>query len=139
MPDNEEIIDLEVEDSQPIDFEGGVFYEAGAKIHVDTTEHWNAQKDLIGEKNHLYVYSDYVQDGTKKLAGVKAGDGKAYLIDTPFIVGNTKPLEDHVKDETVHITEDERLFWNNKVTCFLSADNSEQLVFTKEKEEPNNG
>lgn len=131
MSSNTEFI---IDDTKTIDFDLGISYEAGAKIHVDTSEHWNAQRDLIAKKNHLYVYTDYITDDGVKIAGIKAGDGKAYLIDTPFIVGNTSLLEKHINDKIAHITQEEREFWNNKVTCFLSAGDAETIVFTKEKE-----
>ncbi|MDD6561361.1 MAG: hypothetical protein PUF17_10430 [Lactimicrobium massiliense] len=126
--------ELSLQENLPIDFGIGTVVQPGARIHVDTSEHWNAQRDLIAKKNHLYVYTDYVTEDGVKIAGIKVGDGKAYLIDTPFIVGNTSLLEKHINDKIAHITKEERDFWNNKVTCFLSAGDAETIVFTKERE-----
>ena len=128
---NEYKLDIQAKD--PIDFGIGTVIQPGARIHVDTSEHWNTQRDLIAKKDHLYVYTDYAEgsNGTK-IAGMKIGDGKAYLIDTPFVSGNTDELYRHINDQSIHVTDEEKDFWNNKVTCFLSQGDEETLVFTKE-------
>ena len=103
-------------------------------IHTDTTANWNTQVSLIAEENHLYIYTDYQVVGGANIPGIKIGDGTSYLIDLPFIDGNVTVLNNHINDSSIHITEDERLFWNDKVTCFLSQGQEETLIFTKEKE-----
>ncbi len=109
----------------------------GNQVHTDTTENWNLQRDFIGKRNHIYVYSDYtVIDGIFHPA-IKIGDGSTYLIDLPFVVGDNTDIRRHIQNTTIHITEDERLFWNDKVTCFLSNGDSETVVFTKEQGELN--
>lgn len=58
-------------------------------IRYGTVSEWNAQTDLISEKNVIYVYSDYqVVDG-ENIPAIKLGDGLAYLIDLPVIAGNS--------------------------------------------------
>jgi len=101
-------------------------------IHIDTTSHWNAQTDLIGKLNHVYVYSDYQTINGVSVPGIKVGDGQAYLIDAPFIAGNDAALNTHINNTDIHVTSQEKLFWNDKVTCFLSQDDNENIVFTKE-------
>lgn len=105
------------------------------KIHYGTTEYWNAQPLLIGEKSHIYVYTDYAvtKNGEKSVLvpNIKIGDGNAYLIDNPFVATSVEELVDlHINDTTQHITEEERNLWNNKVECHLSESNSETIVFT---------
>lgn len=97
-----------------------------SKVYTDTETNWNAQRDLIGEKDALYVYTDIDSTQPPRL---KIGDGKAFLIDAPFVSDGGK-LEEHINDKIVHITNEERLFWNNKVSCYLNANDSEQLIFT---------
>lgn len=104
-------------------------------IHMDTTANWNAQLDLIGKKGHLYVYTDYDSVNGRLIPGLKVGDGLSYLIDNSFIDSNVSTVLDHINDMDVHITPEERTFWNNKVTCFISKGNSETIVFTKGREE----
>ena len=62
-------------------------------IHYDTTENWNSKTMLVGEKSHIYIYSDYtstVIDGeTVLVPAMKIGDGNSYLIDMPFVTGGS--------------------------------------------------
>lgn len=101
---------------------------ASFPIYFDTKANWDAQSYLIGEEHAIYVYTDYMQDDGKNIAGIKIGDGNAYLIDNPFL---DKIYYEHVNDLNVHITALERAFWNNKVTCDESQVNNEILILTK--------
>lgn len=103
-----------------------------ASVYVNTTAGWNAQPQLVGLANRVYVYSDYISGDGLPVPGMKIGDGSAYLIDLPFVAGNNTALAAHISDTTAHITESERLFWNNKVTCFISNGDEETVVFTKD-------
>ena len=102
---------------------GGTF-----PIYFDTKANWDAQPYIVGEEHAIYVYTDYMQDNGKNIAGIKIGDGNAYLIDNPFL---DKIYYEHVNDLNVHITALERAFWNNKVTCDESQVNNEILILTK--------
>lgn len=101
----------------------------GNNVRVATTAEWDAQRDLIGVKNVVYVYTDHEQteDGNP-VPAFKVGDGLAYLIDAPF---NSDIAMQHIQDTTVHVTAAEKEFWNNKVTAYLNAENMEQLILTK--------
>lgn len=104
-------------------------------IHYGTTEYWDAQPSLVGEKSHIYVYTDYAvtKNGEESVLvpNIKIGDGNAYLIDNPFVTTSVEELIDlHINDTTRHITEEERILWNNKVRCYLSTSDSETVVFT---------
>ena len=117
-------------DLNPIAFTG-----VSDNIHYGTTEYWNSQSTLIGENNHIYVYTDYTtitSDGeTKNVPNIKIGDGNAYLIDNPFITTSIEDLlQSHIGDNIKHITDDERSLWNGKVACYLSAADNETIVFT---------
>ena len=112
----------------------------GGSTHVDTTEHWNAQPQLVARKDHIYVYSDYLNIDGKNVPAIKIGDGTSYLIDMPFVSGNNDVLSAHIEDNVRHITAEERALWNSKVTCFVSQADPTNLVFTTEREEDyNNG
>lgn len=101
-------------------------------VHRDTTEHWNQQVDLITMNGHIYLYTDYsVVDGVE-IPGIKIGDGNSYLIDMPFIDSGAEAIYDHVQDDDMHVTPEEKLFWNNKVTCYMSQGQEGNIVFTKE-------
>lgn len=126
-------------DDVTISLDVGTYYiPEGArrvKVNVDTTSDWNTQRDLIGKRGEIYVYSDYIDKDGKQIPGIKIGDGKAYLIDSPFIAGNNEELLSHLQNKDIHVTSDEKDFWNNKVTCFISKGIDEAIVFTKEREE----
>lgn len=98
------------------------------KIYVDTMENWNSDPTIRTEEKTIYVYTDYqiTTDG-KYVAGIKIGDGDAYLIDMPFI--DTIPMA-HISNTAIHVSEEDRAFWNNKVRCYLSLENEGNLVFT---------
>lgn len=107
-----------------------------APVYYDTEENWNTASTTIAERRAIYVYSNhrYIDDGHGNLypvPSIKIGDGTSYLIDMPFITdGLEVELSDHINNQVIHITQEERLFWNNKVTCYMD-DNSENLVFSK--------
>lgn len=133
---NDVKLDGTIQSARNIKLDGGMRIASGGSlsksIYVDTTANWNAQRDLIGRANCIYVYTDYTTIDGVNIPAIKVGDGLAYLSDLPFVIGNDVPLNDHINDTNVHIQDGERLFWNNKVTCFLSASDEEIIVFTKE-------
>ena len=108
---------------------GDVVKVESDNIHVDTTANWNSQIDLVAKKNNIYIYSDYVT-GDTDLPGMKVGDGTTYLIDLPFLAGNSDILTQHMLDNVIHVSQADRDFWNNKVTCYISSEDPDTLVFS---------
>lgn len=106
--------------------EGRTYY--GDNIHVDTTANWNSKPDFIGIDSHIYVYSDYYHDEETgvDIPAIKIGDGIAYLIDAPFADASAY----HINDPSIHVTPEEKEFWNNKVTCYISGSDPELVIFT---------
>lgn len=100
------------------------------QVLFNTTAGWNAQTSLISEENTIYIYTDYDHDSDNNdVAGIKVGDGLAYVVDLPFTDSVIhERLNDHVSDSTIHVTSTERTFWNNKVRCYYAG--TENLVFT---------
>lgn len=97
------------------------------KIKFGTTVYWNTEQ-IISEENTIYVYTDLRTDSQgRKIAGIRVGDGKAYLSDLPFL---DELYFEHINDTTKHITNEEREFWNNKVRCYYSVTDKDMLVFT---------
>ena len=96
------------------------------QVLFNTTAYWNAQTSLVSDANTLYIYTDYQYDsGGNKVAGIKVGDGNAYVVDLPF---TDAIATEHIADNTIHITTTERNFWNNKVRCYYAG--TENLIFT---------
>ena len=106
-----------------------------APIHYGTTDQWNSQPDLVGKKGHIYVYSDFGEtdiDGEKVIVpNIKIGDGNAFLIDNPFLTATVDDIINlHITDTDVHISAEERDFWNEKVRCYIDPENPENVIFT---------
>ena len=94
------------------------------KFKRDTTQNWNAAKNLVPLEGELIIYTDYQEiekeiNGENKrifLPGMKIGDGKAYVQDLPFIDEELRNiLMSHIENITIHTTASEKLFWNNKI------------------------
>lgn len=112
-------------------------------VYYDTTANWNAQSQLIAEAGTVYIYSDYdyVEDASGNrtpIAGIRIGDGTSYLIDMPFVSDKTtQMIVSHVSNSDIHVTTEEKQFWNNKVSAYLSGDAQETLVLSKTNYEMN--
>lgn len=116
-----------------------VIIQQGGKVYYDTKAAWDMQPQLIAEEGAIYVYSDKatIYDGVGNpvfVPGVKVGDGTSYLIDMAFVGDEILlALSNHVNNEVRHITQAERIFWNNKVSGFLDENDEETLVLSKIK------
>ena len=99
----------------------------------DSTANWNAARGFIPLEGELIIYNDYklIQktiDGelrTIQVPGIKIGDGQTYVQDLPFI---DEELRDkimiHINNPNIHVTLQEKLFWNNK----LNVNDNAELV-----------
>ncbi len=99
-------------------------------LHYDTTAHWLKQNELISERGHYYVYSDYLVKNGVYFPNIKIGDGTSYVIDLPFLVQDLDTLISHTSNTTIHITAAERLAWNNKVSAAMDDELEETLVLS---------
>ena len=113
-------------------------------IYFNSTEGWDSQRDLIGKKGAMYIYSDHnqlVKDGqTINVPGIKIGDGLAYLIDAPFIDNAlSQNVVDMITSETIDQLEQanrlvsvaDRIRWNNKVSAVMDSGlESENLILS---------
>lgn len=95
------------------------------KLRNETTQYWTDNAMYIPGRDEIIVYSDRsVIDGIR-IPGVKIGDGNAHVVDLPFLDQEladllsrlAKSIDDHIRDSAVHITEEERCYWNNKLNC----------------------
>ena len=100
-------------------------------IYIGTTEYWNNQATLIGERGAIYIYEDYSEKVNIKIPNIKIGDGKAYLMDNPFVTTSVEDLINaHINDNIKHITVKERQSWNNKIRCYIDEEDNENIIFT---------
>lgn len=98
-----------------------------AYVKSGTTEYWNNQLGYVPPENMIIVYTDK----DEAAPGIKIGDGNAYCVDLPFVGDDImQKLGKHINDTVVHITQEEREFWNNKIntTDFLVDEN---LILTR--------
>lgn len=97
------------------------------KILFDNTANWNSQTSLISEQNVVYIYTDYRSSGGHSIAGIKIGDGLAYVVDLPFL---DTIYANHIADSTIHVTPEEKAFWNNKNRAYVSLTDPEMMILT---------
>jgi hypothetical protein len=102
-------------------------------VRRDTTEHWNSMIDFIPMRGEVIVYLDHGQIddefGNKiNVPGIKIGDGSAYLVDLPFVDDDVRyqiltELRMHTNNRVIHVTAEEKEFWDNKLNCIVTDGN----------------
>lgn len=119
-----------------------VKFKVRSKMKTDTTANWALQTEFIPLEGEIIVYSDYAQTNvngvTVYVPNFKIGDGKAYCVDLPFVSDDIREaLAAHLNNTNVHVTAEEKAFWNNKVRCYIDYEeqseyvvDSENLIFT---------
>lgn len=106
-------------------------------VYYDTKENWDAQVDLIAQHKAIYIYSNYTyiedQDNNRyPVPAIKIGDGTSYLIDMPFVdEGTLRMLIEHINNTNIHVSSEDRIFWNNKVSSFIDDEDDEMLILSK--------
>ena len=92
-------------------------------IKRDTTDNWDKLTDFIPLLGEIICYTDYYTENGVNIPNIKIGDGQAYLVDLPFLYdGNETKLTEHIADNVVHISNEEREKWNNKLSCEMSGE-----------------
>lgn len=128
-PDHAQLINLDFPNSGHIGFAG---------IEFGTTTEWNAKIGYRPVKGMLVVYTDYqtIMDPDTgeeiQCAGIKIGNGNAYLQDLSFLGKEALiGLEEHIRNTEVHIQPGEREFWNNKINYNEPQEKGDLLEFTR--------
>lgn len=106
-----------------------------SNIMSGTTEYWNDKPQLIPKKDTIIIYTDYQSKEEEgniiNIPGIKIADGSAFLIDQPFVDEDIrKVVSSHINNSDIHITPQEREFWNNKVRCYLDTLEQDNIIFT---------
>ncbi|MBR2591752.1 MAG: hypothetical protein IKD62_02165 [Oscillospiraceae bacterium] len=103
----------------------------------NTSEYWRLNPQFVPLAGEIIIYTDYrIVDGRFKPA-IKIGDGQTSIVSLPFVTGSSDgsadeflhELEEHINDDSKHVTEKERSFWNGKLNYHMDG---ETLVFTTE-------
>ena len=94
--------------------------QTSASLYVvseNTVEGWGQTPMYIPKNGEIVVYTDYAKDDNDNpIPAIKIGDGNAFIADLPFVNDDIRnDLLDHINDRVVHITDEERNFWNNKL------------------------
>ena len=112
------------------------FIDRNLGVEYDTTANWNARRGYIPKKGALIVYSDYKtiekDNETVYVPGFKIGSGNGYVQDLAFLDEAVEyQLVNHINNDIVHLTAEERAFWNNKLNVSESNVQNEELIFNR--------
>ena len=107
------------------------------QLKRDTTENWNNARGFIPLLGEVIVYTDYetktytVEEygetvtKTVNIPNIKIGTGNAYVQDLAFVDEKTRTiLLDHIHNQDIHTTLQEKVFWNNKI----NVDDAEEQI-----------
>lgn len=107
-------------------------------VSENTTAGWNDLPQYLPKAGEICIYTDYktIRDDLGNdivYPGIKVGDGNAYLIDMPFVGAEIRfellqRISAHEQNATIHITQQEREFWNNKLNYDAVG---EELILTR--------
>lgn len=89
-------------------------------IKSGTKQYWATQNKYIPPLNTIIVYTDegQIEEGqnTISIPRIKIGDGNSYCVDLPFLGDELlKKIDDHINNNDIHVTLQEKTFWNNKI------------------------
>lgn len=114
------------------------------QLKRDTTQHWNEARGFIPLPGEVIIYEDYetktytVEEygetvtKTVNIPNIKIGTGNAYVQDLAFVDEKTREiLMDHIRNQDIHVTLAEKLFWNNKI----NVDDAEEQITGELEEE----
>lgn len=105
----------------------------------DTTENWNKFIGFVPLEGEIIVYTDKsIVDGVN-IPGIKIGDGNAYCVDLPFVGDDDaeqilKKLEEHENNTSIHVSKDDRDFWDERISMNVETEN---IIFTINRREYN--
>ena len=125
MP-NPYITNIRLPDGTIVDLRGDPIT---SNIRYASTAEWNSDPTLIPDRGQVIVYSDAktieIDGETVYVPRIKIGDGLAYLIDLPF---HDVHMMKHMSDSVIHVTSEDKIFWNNKLNYLLTGEN---LIFNR--------
>ena len=105
-----------------LELEGLKKYDALLKKHIPifvTPDKVEIMKSIKPELGQLVIFTNLRErtksDGTTiTSAGIIVGDGIKTIEQLPFIDWF---YWDHINDKKIHVTEEQKTFWDNKISC----------------------
>ena len=94
---------------------------------------WSKIKRIQQNKIVYYSNSKQVWNLEPQLIS-EIGDGKSYLIDLPFFndISNFNDIfMDHINNKVIHVSMEDRMFWDNKLNLFL-REQEQNLILNRE-------
>ena len=83
-----------------------------AGIKIGTKQEWDRQPTYVPDRGVIIVYTD----GENGKPAIKVGSGNNYLVDLAFVnEGIADILNEHILNNEIHITQEERERWNHKI------------------------
>lgn len=99
-------------------------------VFYGTASEMTALNSTKSQAGAIYIYSDYRENQNgSKVPGIRLGDGNAYVGDLPY---QDADFLQHMNNTTIHVSAFDRSKWDDKVTCFISPSNPQEIVFTKD-------
>ena len=110
-------------------------------IQYHTEAEWNAQSTLLTTEGAIYIYSDHtkiIDPDTREVTvipAIKIGDGVSYLSQLPFLGEDTsqetekkieiltRSVDEHIGNETIHVSGEDRIDWDSKVQARYESGN----------------
>lgn len=97
-------------------------------VYRDTTANWAQKTGFVPRAGDIIIYTDRdhieVDGQLVDVPAFKVGDGNAYVVDLPFTDAATvQAMINHINDTSVHVTQQEKQFWNNKLNYSMSGEN----------------
>lgn len=120
-----------------LELEGLKKYDALLKKHIPifvTPDKVEIMKSIQPELGQLVIFTDLrsitKSDGTTiTSAGIIVGDGIKTIEQLPFIDWF---YWDHINDKNIHVTAEQKTFWDNKISC--DVDDETLNLFKNKKE-----
>ena len=107
-----------------LELEGLKKYDALLKKHIPifiTAEDFKLEdvKKTVPPRGQIVIFTDlYKRTNSEGVeitsAGIKVGDGNTKIEQLPFIDWF---YLDHINDKNIHVTKEQKTFWDNKITC----------------------
>lgn len=91
-------------------------------VSENTRSGWESNPNYIPKRGEICIYFD---DDSQTVPDMKIGDGNSYIVDLPFQSHDAVRdiLLAHANDNSRHVTQSEKDFWNAKLNYAVDGEN----------------